>query len=291
MKKIKKLYISFFLIPLCSMLTYAQEAPETYPNRQWSVLKCDYGQYTYSEISTGQDTIINEIPCSRLYENGNHVGAYFTNGERCFFVDSLGNTILLYDYGLQLGDTAFWITVLDVFNDEELYLVVDSISTTTVNGEAKKVLFFRPLSDGSFKFIKEYWIEDVGSVHGFLYPTRFRLLEAESQQKCDLTCFFQENNLVWMNPNYTECGMSGVAEHKEEKLILYPNPVTDVLHIPSSPDVMQYALYSVLGKPVREGVLLPGQPATINMAELPSGVYVFRYIVKGVAQSKKIIKQ
>jgi hypothetical protein len=269
---------------------YAQEASLILPNRQWNVLTCNYGHYSLSKIHTGHDTIINAIPCSQLYENGNLVGSYFTDEKKCFFVDTLGNASLIYDYGLQAGDTASWIPILDVFNEEELHLVVDSVSSTQVNGETKKVILFKPLSDGSFKFIQECWIEDVGSVHGFLYPIHFRLLEAEAQQKCDLTCFFQDDNLYWMNPNYTECGVSSVTEYKEEKLLLYPNPVSDVMHISSSSDELQYALYSILGKPLRQGILPPYQSVTINMSGLPCGIYMLHYTTNGVEKTRKIIK-
>ena len=135
---------SFFIIAsivllLCGSVAWGQETPDS-QNRQWNIVEYNLGHYTNSVISTGPDTIINETLASRLYENGNYVGAYFTNDDKCFFEDSLGNTTLLYDYGLQPGDTAFWIPILDAFWGEEQYLIVDSISTAQVNGEGKKVL-------------------------------------------------------------------------------------------------------------------------------------------------------
>jgi len=71
---------------------------------------------------------------------------------------------------------------------------------------------------------------------------------------------------------------------------LYPNPVSDVLHISSSSDGLRYTLYSILGKPLRQGILPPYQSVTINMSGLPIGVYMLHYTSNGVERTRKIIK-
>ena len=290
---------SFFIIAsivllLCGSVAWGQETPDS-QNRQWNIVEYNLGHYTNSVISTGSDTTINETLASRLYENDNYVGAYFTKDDKCFFEDSLGNTTLLYDYGLQPGDTAFWIPILDAFWDEEQYLIVDSISTAQVNGEGKKVLFFKPLSDGLFKFIRESWIEDVGSVHGFLYPTHFRLLEAEAQQKCDLTCFFLNGSLAWMNPNYTECGGTSITEYEKEGVLLYPNPALDMLNIVLPERVISEKIYcdifDIQGNLVKKDVISCDTKKQIDISTLPVGQYIIHcYDAYNFNQSVKFIK-
>ncbi len=291
---------SFFIIAsivllLCGSVAWGQETPDS-QNRQWNIVEYNLGHYTNSVISTGSDTTINETLASRLYENDNYVGAYFTNDDKCYFVDSLGNTTLLYDYGLQPGDTAFWIPILEYFGENPLCLVVDSISTTQVYGETKKVLFFKPLYDNFFRFIRECWIEDVGSVHGFLYPTQFHLLEVEAQQKCDLSCFFLDGSLAWMNPNYTECGASSVTEYEKEELLLYPNPVSDVLNVVLPEKVISEMIYcdisDIQGHLVKKDVIPFGTKKQIDISTLPAGQYVIRcYDASKFNQSAKFIKQ
>ena len=292
-KRATLLFLSLLLAGATGALR-AQETPAS-QNKQWHIVKYDFGHYTCSDIFTGSDTTINESPASQLYEDGNYVGAYFTNDDKCFFVDTFGNTTLLYDYGLQPGDTAFWIPVLDAFG-EDLCLSVDSISTTQINGDTKKVLFFKPLSDGLFNFIREIWIEDVGSVHGFLYPTRFRLLEVEAQQKCDLTCFFQDNVLFWMNPNYTECGVSSVTKHEKEGVLLYPNPASNVLNLVLPEKVAVENVYcdifDIQGNLVKKDVIPSGTQKQIDISILSAGQYLVRcYDASKFNQSVKFIKQ
>ena len=286
--------ISSIVLLLCGSVAWGQETPDS-QNRQWNIVEYTLGHYTNSVISTGSDTTINETLASRLYENDNYVGAYFTKDDKCFFEDSLGNTTLLYDYGLQPGDTAFWIPILDAFWDEEQYLIVDSISTAQVNGEGKKVLFFKPLSDGLFKFIRESWIEDVGSVHGFLYPTHFRLLEAEAQQKCDLTCFFLNGSLAWMNPNYTECGGTSITEYEKEGVLLYPNPALDMLNIVLPERVISEKIYcdifDIQGNLVKKDVISCDTKKQIDISTLPVGQYIIHcYDASNFNQSVKFIK-
>lgn len=291
---------TFFITAIIALLLFGgvAQGQETLAsqNKQWHIVKYDFGHYTCSDISTGPDTTINESIASQLYENGDYVGAYFTNDDKCFFVDSLGNTSLLYDYGLQPGDTAFWISILDAFWDEEQYLIVDSVSTTQVNGESKKVLVFKPISDGVFRLIRESWIEDVGSVHGFLYPNHFRLLEAEAQQKCDLTCFFWDNNLAWMNPNYTECGVSSVTEHENGVVLLYPNPASKVLNL-VLPEMFTLEkiycdIFDIQGKLVKKDVISYGTQKQIDISTLTAGQYVLRcYDASKFNQSVKFVIQ
>lgn len=205
--------------------------------------------------------------------------------EKLFFKNSTESVYRqIMDLTLSVGDT---FRIWDDYYHTTQVLIVDSVF---YENELKHIQFNEwigvssPLENHKKCFIEGVgpnWGLGSGLWGGFYFACKWnnRELFYSNSDYCFENCAFRKEI----------CHGDGISFYEGINQF-YPNPVSDVLHIPSSPDVMQYALYSVLGKPVREGVLLPGQPATINMAELPSGIYVFRYIVKGVEGSKKIIK-
>ncbi len=285
----------FALLLMCGGVAKGQYTLTTFSSKEWHIVKYDFGHYTHSVISTGSDTMINTTLSSKLYENGEYIGTCFTNGDKCFFVDSLGNTCLLYDYGLQPGDTVSWIPILNATEVEDLYLIVDSISTIQIDGELKRVLLFKPISGMYFNYIQECWIEDVGSVHGFLYPTHFRLLEVEAGQKSDLTCYFQDNTLCWMNPNYSQCEV-GVLGYEKEEMLLYPNPASDVLNVVFPERIISEKVFCDIidtqGKLVKKDVLYGSNHIHMNISTLPIGHYIMHfYDLSTLNQSVKFVKQ
>lgn len=67
-------------------------------------------------------------------------------------------------------------------------------------------------------------------------------------------------------------------------LSIFPNPVNEYLNI-QIPQALKYSLKNVLGEAVKEGIL--GGNSSINMAELPQGIYFFQVENQ---KSYKIIK-
>ncbi|MBN9338113.1 MAG: T9SS type A sorting domain-containing protein [Chryseobacterium sp.] len=72
----------------------------------------------------------------------------------------------------------------------------------------------------------------------------------------------------------------------ENKGLVYPNPVVDVLHIDDK-NLKSVALYSMDGKK-----LLETKSSEMNVSKLPNGVYVLRIVTSdNNIVSKKIIKK
>ena len=91
---------------------------------------------------------------------------------------------------------------------------------------------------------------------------------------------FQENNLFWMNPDFSECGV-GVSGHKKEEMLLYPNPASDVLNV-----VMPEGLISekvscdiidTQGKLVKKEVLHGSNHIRLDISTLPAGHYIMHF--------------
>ncbi len=113
---------------------------------------------------------------------------------------TFGSETLLYDFSMQPGDSICY--------DEELVacLKLLSVNDTLLEGEntTRKKYVFRyeengyPSSHGY-----ETWIEGIGSEYGLLGPgSRFLMGDVT-----DLLCYYEDEDLVWQNPNFHSCYM------------------------------------------------------------------------------------
>ncbi|MBT3421710.1 MAG: T9SS type A sorting domain-containing protein, partial [Bacteroidetes bacterium] len=68
-----------------------------------------------------------------------------------------------------------------------------------------------------------------------------------------------------------------IEEEANNNVLIYPNPVNDVLHINSTSFANSYEMYSIYGQRVLAGKI-NGHEAQINVTSLPSGIYSLRMI-------------
>jgi len=66
----------------------------------------------------------------------------------------------------------------------------------------------------------------------------------------------------------------GVFETAKAQTKLYPNPFTDIIHIESSG--VRLAFYDVLGKLQRQHSLAPNEKTSVDVSDLPMGIYVLK---------------
>lgn len=78
-----------------------------------------------------------------------------------------------------------------------------------------------------------------------------------------------------------------------EQFNVYPNPATNVVNITNSATiaVSKIALYDVTGKLMKEETYNSAEPIQVNVANLPSGTYVFHIETDQGTAVKKIVKQ
>ena len=76
-------------------------------------------------------------------------------------------------------------------------------------------------------------------------------------------------------------------------LSVYPNPTGDLLHIElSGAEIANVALYDLQGRVVRHGTSLQGGTATVNLRNVPAGVYLLRVRdAEGKEYMRKIVKK
>ena len=91
--------------------------------------------------------------------------------------------------------------------------------------------------------------------------------------------------LVWLDtPVFTE-----EYHQPENSVVLYPNPAVHALHFESGSDYKNYTLFSITGEQLQSGRVTEGQNR-IEVADLPSGMYIIRLEGEGVSFTKKWVK-
>ncbi|WP_083937533.1 T9SS type A sorting domain-containing protein [Lewinella cohaerens] len=200
--------------------------------------------------------------------------------------------LLLYDFSLtELGDT-FSLSTL-VLGEANMQLVlVDTI--TLNNGEQRRRVHWSP---GYPLNQNWYWIEGFGANdHPFFpYYTFINDLDGERRK---LQCFYSEPDLdtpLWQNDIFTGCYDYLVANEDVQatKISIFPNPTRTSLTLEGGILGDSYELYDVHGKQVKRTVVSATSAITVNLENLPSGIYVYRLLSTdgNLRKTGKIIKR
>lgn len=72
-----------------------------------------------------------------------------------------------------------------------------------------------------------------------------------------------------------------------DKINVYPNPVKDILNINSEKPIQKIQVMNMAGQIVHER----GEDSSINMQNLPKGLYIVHIYTPNQMQSKKVIKE
>lgn len=117
----------------------------------------------------------------------------------------------------------------------------------------------------------------------------------------NLTCI-EVDNAGWSSSNWTnidigstfinnqvECNSLSVDELPNEKIELFPNPVETTFYILTNEQSI-YILYDIMGKIIIEGQLQVGKNQ-IDISNLPKGLYLIKYTIKGRTFANKVYKK
>ncbi len=172
---------------------------------------------------------------------------------------------LLYDFTASVGDT---LTIGD-FGQR---LIIDSIGTVQIGNADRKKFWLRLQSNnpGGYQFT-ETWVEGIGSDYGLLWSGYLAIPDG---WHC-LLCFHQNGELIWENPEYSDCTFNGVINEVEENddagITVYPNPARDRIVIEGE-EVCSVQVYNALGQMVKT----VQDTNEISVAGLPEGVYLLK---------------
>ncbi|UOK43160.1 MULTISPECIES: CotH kinase family protein [Flavobacterium] len=144
-----------------------------------------------------------------------------------------------------------------------------------------------------------------------LTPSAFPITTSYQRIVADFSLIPTINNnpnfkirLRFTGPNMTEdagkevtfnnISLEGVAqtlsneENTVSNFIVYPNPVTDIVHISHRLSNLSYKLFGIDGKMIQEGQLENNE---INLSHLTAGLYLLQLEGDGKSETKKILKR
>jgi len=234
------------------------------PNGPWSTYLEHFEAFPFNADTLNADTLI------MLFDNGVWLGNYYSTGDKVYFnfvsynrpfnfqseVDT-GVYYLLYDFTLEVGDTAY--------TDQVNYITVDSITMEDVDGDMLKHFH---LSNS------DIIIENIGSIEGLFrpYSSSFEI----NQSLCSYNgSFVTENIGTAYSYSIENCLPSSVGLETNEMNMVntYPNPANDKLTITTKLPVLEYQVYSAAGTVLEIPNVMQENKLELVVSGLPSGIY------------------
>lgn len=282
MKKILLLVALLF-----SNFLYSQFIPTLEEDNEWSVAYSDYwsgGITNINKFTFFGEEVINGKTYKKLYNDGELSPCRLReeNGIIYSYDANINNEKIMIDLNLEIGENVYEDYFCFGGGGGTIweYRVVD-INIEFIAGENRKVITIEGFdSDGQPFDYFEYWIEGIGSTKGlapFGYNWDFDNL---------LTCFTKNGETTYFN-GFTQCNPPlAINDFNENKIILYPNPVTDksILQFSDDSPVDMIKVFYITGKLINEQTISEGH-YFIDAIQYPSGLYFYQ-----VFTENKLIK-
>ncbi len=249
---------------------------------------------TYQTIESISDTVINGIPCRKLMKISRMAGTetsylymYSVNDSVFFYA---GNGFhLLYDFGAITGDTVT-VGYFTTYDGSPLKMSIDSTDSIIINGQTRKLQYVS-CGDGLVIEFGGIVIEGIGNAAS-MFPRIDLSLDGP------LRCY--EDSIIgfFINPyhsdngwNFQDCEqiITGLAEQGiTTEIIIHPNPATRFLEITNLDLPAEFTFYDLQGRRQKHGTVVPLQ--SIDLEDLPAGLYFFQLRNSKLLITKKIIK-
>jgi len=295
--------VNLIVFVLFSVTAYGQNPIKfNNPDAMWNVARTyphanpqypNFVETTTSTYGYSVDTLIGTDSWLKLYRsqdstfilNLKYLGNIKEANGLVDYMDTTHSIHPLYNFNLQPGDS-----VLYKFEFGNYYLKVGNIDSVFINGAyLKRFHFLEPWFPPSY--LNEVWIEEIGSIHGPLFPANPRFFDSEIPDSTYLTCFKLNNSIVWNNPYYSLCYVNiilGTHDLTKSDVKILPNPLSSdaILKTNSSLQDAILTFYNTLGQVMRTLMNISGKEIKIYRDNLPAGIYFLQ-----LTQDNKLISR
>lgn len=298
----------FLLLIIISSICFSQEDynPIIREGFNWQVYNTDFTSPCLTtggaDFFFGQDTIISdtiykkvmgmplvsfdEFDCgpyfidSSLISRANFLLREEVENKRVFIKWDFTEETLLYDFGLNVGDTLF----NDPSEGDYFYYgtshVVTSIDTVYLeNGEMRRNLYYSNWQNT---------IEGIGPINGIQYGGEFYL----SGFGTILGCATENGEVLWSGMGGCSGTLSAFDMGGKNSFSLFPNPAGKeiCLQLEDSGELYTYRVFDLTGKSWAEGQLVQTK-SLLDISNLPTGVYLVQLLTnQGVPLMAKFVK-
>ena len=188
---------------------------------------------------------------------------------------------IIYDFSLSECDR--FPTIGDV--DPEFVFLKEDME---INGNIKQVLWFDYNDCETGPHYYDYhWIEGIGSNCGLLYSLQSGIWDGSYHRLVEI---LQDGESLYMAPEFAEIDYTSTKEAYENKVSLYPNPITDmgILDFGGADIFERLSILTMDGRIVKRETITGKASCRINKQEFGSGMYY--YILSGKGKNTIIGK-
>lgn len=216
-----------------------------------------------------------------------------TTGKIYYFHPNTISEYLLYDFGVEVGDTlVVWVGEYNSTGPSLLLMHVVSLDTLANNNgvEYRKVGI---VNDAAMAggFGPEYWIQGVGGSGGLLSTYGTDLYPGDTPY---LDCM-SHNDTLWPSGQPGICSTVGMEERNVAGINVHPNPNQGrfTVHLPEGTlAVESMTLWNAQGQQFPVHPKGSGPIISITVDDIPNGLYVLRVqLVDGTVLHTKLIIQ
>lgn len=224
-----------------------------------------FNNYEYQIIWVSYDSLN-----SRTYQ-----GLLREEEDKVFYVPPNSTEGLLYDFGLQAGDSVY---VRNMFcGDLDVPLSVFNVDTVEYYGVSRKRWFL-----SQYGYVNDVWLEGIGSLFGPIHTAYSYCIACPVW---DLLCYHESGELFYRMPYAESCFEPTVSldEKTNEKATITPNPVNrgQPFRIVLKKNAEQVSIFNASGVPVETFDVAGRDHLEIKTASYPAGLYLVKILSFG----------
>ena len=313
MKKVFLIFILFVTVQICfAQNEFAPVGAKWYYSKGFCITPPEYCRESFLTIESIGDTLINGKLCKILTQKGTscpsidpYMYVYSDNGRVFWYIPSINDFTMLYDFTLNAGDS--WKMISLGSTDTCLIIfTVDSVSSMVINNDTLKVLF----TNSTWLWTRGGKIvEKIGHLD-YLIPWYYMcpasnpvdcmgpLTESPKGLRCyeDSTLgFYQRCDSISCDTIYYVYTGKSETENDHCQILCYPTIVTDELIIESDCEDFitlvptTYQIYNLIGQRVLSDNI-DKHKKIVHFNNLTPGIYFVNISFNTEQKTFKFIK-